>query len=79
MNMDRFSDRVCSCWVRKTSKIRKNGASSCKVLQLSLTREEFAQLVKDEVYLYAKAVQLPVESPQPSDDDWSEGEYENDW
>ena len=42
----------------------------------NLTRGEFAELVRDEVRLYAKAVQLPLESPTPSDDDWSESECE---
>ena len=42
----------------------------------NLTQGEFAELVRDEVRLYAKAVQLPLESPPPSDDDWSESECE---
>ena len=42
----------------------------------NLTQGEFTELVRDEVRLYAKAVQLPLESPPPSDDDWPESECE---
>ena len=41
---------------------------------VNLTQQEFAELVRDEIQLYAKAVQLPVESPPSSDDEWSESE-----
>lgn len=41
----------------------------------NLTQEEFAQLVRDEVQVYAKAVHLPPESPPTSDDEWSDSDF----
>lgn len=42
-----------------------------------LTRDDLADLVRDEVRAYSKAVQLPLESPQPSDDSDSESDDNN--